>query len=174
MDLRNTIGNKSRQQNSYRVIGSFVFVRLHNSDKEMCVDLSIWEDWAKQYCWHLNANGYAATRYKGNNTIFHDIAFQERYKGQIIDHINGNRLDNRMANLRVVNRQQNAFNTGMRSDNTSGHIGVSWSKAKSKWVAQIQINGKSIYLGRYSLIEDAIAAREAAEVKYFGEYRRKK
>ena len=78
-----------------------------------------------------------------------------------------------MENLRLVNRTQNNMNTGLRSNNTSGHTGVAWDKSKRKWVAKIQIGGKAKFLGRYTDVEKAIKARIEAEEKYFGEYRRK-
>lgn len=53
-------------------------------------------------------------------------------------------------------------------------MGVSFYSKSQKWRAQIKISGEAIYLGSFSDIQDAIAAREAAEIKYFGEYRRKK
>lgn len=172
-EVLDTIGERTRSQNRFRIDGKIVHVFFNNKPAEMLVDLDVWNAWASTYCWNLNANGYAATGYNGKHTLFHNIAFPNRIKGIVIDHINGNRLDNRLKNLRLVNRQQNVMNSGMRSDNTSGHIGVSWSKSKKKWVAQIQISGVNKTLGRYDKIEDAVKARKEAEEKYFGEYRRK-
>ena len=139
----------------------------------MIVDIGEWEKWAKFCCWHLNANGYAATHIDGRNKLFHWVIFPEKESGVVVDHINGNRLDNRMENLRLVNRAQNNMNKGLGSNNTSGHTGVAWDKSKRKWGAKIQIGGKTKYLGRYTDIENAIKARTEAEEKYFGEYRRK-
>lgn len=164
---------RTEKRNISRIVGETVFVKLSNADDEMMVDLFVWEEWASRYCWHINANGYAATRFNGKNTIFHDIAFPDMQDGMCVDHIDGNRLDNRVNNLRIVTRWQNRLNCGTRKDNTSGHTGVSWARDKRKWVAQIQVHGKGIRLGRFSNIDDAIAARKAAEIKYFGEYRRK-
>lgn len=172
-EILDTIGERSRAQNDFRIDGNTVHVFFNNKPAEMLVDLDVWNEWASAYCWHLNANGYAATRHNGKNTIFHDIAFPNRSKDQLVDHINGKRLDNRIENLRIVNRQQNRTNSGIRSNNTSGHTGVAWDKSKRKWVAQIQIGGKAKFLGRYTDIEKAIKARTEAEEKYFGEYRRK-
>jgi len=60
-------------------------------------------------------------------------------------------------------------NIRIRRDNTSGVRGVSWSSRKQKWRAEIKINRKHIYLGAFKRQEDAIAARQAAELKYFGQ-----
>lgn len=94
-------------------------------------------------------------------------------KDAVVDHINGNKLDNRKCNLRICSQQQNTMNTCMHSNNTSGYKGVTWDKNRNKWIAQITVNYKNIHLGRYENIEDAIKARKEAEVKYFGEYRYK-
>lgn len=80
-----------------------------------------------------------------------------------VDHINGDKHDNRIANLRDVPRCINARNAKMYLHNKSGHNGVSWSKDKNMWTAQITINWKNRNLGSYSDINDAIAARKAAE-----------
>lgn len=170
---RSVLGESSKKENLYRIGGSCVYVKLSNAEKEMIVDIGEWEKWAKFCCWHLNANGYAATHIDGRNKLFHWVIFPEKESGVVVDHINGNRLDNRMENLRLVNRAQNNMNKGLRSDNTSGHTGVSWDKSKGKWVVQIQIDGKNKHIGRYASKKDAINARIKAEEKYFGEYRRK-
>ena len=81
-----------------------------------------------------------------------------------IDHIDGNRANNAITNLREVTVQENARNRTISKTNKSGHIGVRGDK--EKWRAEIRVSGISIYLGRYANIEDAIAARQAAEIKY--------
>ena len=88
-----------------------------------------------------------------------------------IDHINRDRTDNRIENLREATDAQNRRNMSRRHDNTSGHVGVSWCSRTKKWVAQIQHTGKNIFLGRCREKEDAIAARKAGELKYWGAYR---
>lgn len=86
-----------------------------------------------------------------------------------LDHVNRVRTDNRISNLREVTNKQNMQNAGKRSDNTSGHPGVSWHKQRSKWRAQIEHNQKRIHLGYFTDIEDAIAARKAAEKLYWAD-----
>lgn len=83
-----------------------------------------------------------------------------------VDHINHIRDDNRILNLREVTHQENNKNKSMQCDNTSGTTGVYWNKRDKKWVAHIQIDGKSIYLGRFSSKSDAVEARKQAEIKY--------
>ena len=86
-----------------------------------------------------------------------------------IDHINRIRSDNRIANLRDVSHKQNNQNKSKPSNNTSGHPGVVWHKRISKWQVKIKHNYKYIHLGYYTNIEDAIAARKAAEKIYWAD-----
>lgn len=94
--------------------------------------------------------------------------FGEWPKDQL-DHINRNRSDNRIANLREVTNKQNHQNKSKPSNNTSGHPGVSWHRRISKWIAKITHNQKQIHLGYFSILEDAIAARKAAEKLYWSD-----
>ena len=89
-----------------------------------------------------------------------------------VDHINGNRADNRWCNLRSATRPQNGRNTAIGTSNKSGCKGVSFRKDTSKWHARIVVDGKTILLGNFSLIEDAISARKTAEMKYHGIFAR--
>lgn len=83
-----------------------------------------------------------------------------------IDHINRDRADNRLENLRSISHRENNLNKGVFSHNTSGRTGVSWCKQTSKWSASIKVNQKSKRLGRYVSFFDACCARASAEVFY--------
>jgi len=85
-----------------------------------------------------------------------------------IDHINGDKLDNRRENLRSATRSQNMMNSGKPKNNTSGHKGVSWHR--NKWEARIIINGKKKHLGCFEDKEEAAKAYKEAAEKYFGEF----
>mgnify|MGYP001766451268 CR=1 FL=1 len=76
-----------------------------------------------------------------------------------IDHINRIKTDNRIANLRDVTNRENSQN---KSTNTSGYVGVSWSKQKSKWQARIEVDGKSRHLGFFDDPRDASNAYQMA------------
>lgn len=84
-------------------------------------------------------------------------------KGQIIDHINGNKLDNRKNNLRFVTKSQNGQNRRCK--------GITYDKQRKKWCVNIVVNKKKYYLGRYKTEEEALLVRKEAEIKYQGEYR---
>jgi hypothetical protein len=83
-----------------------------------------------------------------------------------IDHRNRDRSDNRMSNLRPVSRAENKQNSKVYRGNSSGFKGVAWSDRHRAWVARIWSNKRVTHLGRFPSINDAIAARKAAEAKY--------
>ena len=83
-----------------------------------------------------------------------------------IDHIDGDRTNNRFENLRDVTQSKNMRNSSIRSDNTSGVVGVYLEKKSGTWYAQIKTGGTVKHLGQFPSFEDAVAARAAAEIKY--------
>ena len=88
------------------------------------------------------------------------------------DHVNGNGLDNRRANLREATQSQNSANRELSSSNTSGYKGVSWSRGTRKWVAQIGVNGRRIYLGLFADPAEGARAYNRAALEHFGEFAR--
>ena len=87
-----------------------------------------------------------------------------------VDHINGNKLDNRKENLRLATPQQNSSNIGIRKNNKSGYKGVCWSKRDKKWIASIYKNNKKQYLGCFDDIVEAVRAYDRAALELFGEF----
>jgi len=83
---------------------------------------------------------------------------------QQIDHINRDRSDNRLINLRLATHSLNNQNKKIQINNTSGFKGVSYDKKIKKWVSNIGINNKNNRIGRYENISDAIHARQIAEI----------
>lgn len=84
-----------------------------------------------------------------------------------LDHVSGSTVDNRLINLRDVSNRENARNSALRSNNTSGVVGVNWNKSTQKWKAQIRTpNGVQKHLGYFSEKCDAIASRKAASLEY--------
>jgi len=81
----------------------------------------------------------------------------------IVDHIDGNGLNNSFDNLRIVNVMTNLRNAKRYTNNTSGTTGVTWSKQVNKWQAYIRDNTKLIHLGFHASIDVAITIRKAAE-----------
>lgn len=87
-----------------------------------------------------------------------------------IDHINGDRLDNRISNLRVVTQQQNAFNRVLYKNNVSGFKGVFWNKRQKKWCASIRSQRARYHLGYFSEFDAATQAYAAASERLHGEH----
>ena len=83
-----------------------------------------------------------------------------------LDHVNHSRTDNRMDNLREVTPSENQRNSSMAKNNTSGVTGVHWQEDRQKWNAQIVVENKTVYLGRFTQRWHAIRARKLAEVGY--------
>ncbi len=113
--------------------------------------------------------GYIGLTLDGSKYKAHRVAWLYCYGAWPniqIDHINRNRGDNRIANLREVTPAQNQQNTGPKKNSTSEFKGVSLQSSTGKWVAQIRINGKSTYLGLFELPEQAAAAYSKAAAKY--------
>ena len=119
-----------------------------------------------------NGRGYLQIRVCSRKHLAHRLAWLHTHgvwpKDQI-DHINRIRTDNRLANLREVTHKQNGQNASKRSDNKSGHPGVSWKKQNSKWQVKIMHNRKDIHLGYFATIEEALSARKAAEKLYWAD-----
>jgi len=87
-----------------------------------------------------------------------------------IDHIDGDRKNNKITNLRGATRQENLRNTGSRKNKTSNYKGVSWDKTRCKWVAYIKFNGKVKNLGRFNNEEDAALEYNKWAKEKFGVY----
>jgi hypothetical protein len=83
-----------------------------------------------------------------------------------IDHVDHNPRNNAIANLRDVSSAQNHQNRARKTKSASGYLGVTWHKRDRRWQAYIEIKGKSIHLGQYIDLDDAIVARKRAEMIY--------
>jgi len=127
---------------------------------------------------HLNNRGYLNGQIDGKKYLVHRIIYY-MYHGHIddtmqIDHIDGNPVNNRIENLRLVTRSQNQHNQKIPKNNTSGVKGVGWNKAKMKFKANLMKNNKNIHLGFYDTKEAAEKAITEAREKIHGEYARHK
>ena len=114
-------------------------------------------------------HGYLQIRIDRKRYLAHRLAWlymTGEFPKDQIDHINHVRVDNRLVNLRGATRQENGRNRSMQSNNTSGITGMSWDKHAGKWLAQIRVEGKQIYLGLYEDINAAILARQCGELLY--------
>lgn len=171
--LEETIFDK----NVIEIKENYAEIILKNKQKEevarALIDIEDVEK-VKEIKWCLITNdGYVKGGIGAKEEILlHRFLFKSN-NNELIDHINGNKLDNRKCNLRIVDYSKNAMNSKTPSNNTSGIKGVYWDKRSNKWEAAIQINMKKKSLGYFKNKEDAIKARKEAEKELFGEYARK-
>lgn len=121
--------------------------------------------------WHFS-NGYALHNVPGRTSQvrMHRVIMDAPDDKQI-DHINGDKLDNRRENLRLATNAENQRNTKRRSDNTSGYKGV-WQITNGRWRARLAVDGRDIHLGYFDTAEEAAAVRDVAALKYHGEFAR--
>jgi len=119
--------------------------------------------------WNERSQTFYATRNNGRDVKMHRVILGCK-KGEEVDHINHNGLDNRKSNLRKCSSSQNSCNRRMRKDNTSGIKGVYWYKLRAQWKAQIQVNGKNKHLGFFSSKEEAAQIYSEAAKKLHGEF----
>lgn len=87
-----------------------------------------------------------------------------------VDHIDGNGLNNAKSNLRLCTKAQNGMNRGPQRDNSSGYKGVGWDRSRHKWRAQITVNGKNTFIGRYNTKEKAARAYDKKAKELYGEF----
>lgn len=135
----------------------------------------------KDYTWHFG-DAYAQTsvvvgRINGANARrgvkMHRLIMSAK-ENEEVDHINGDRLDNRRSNLRVCTHKQNGRNKHRNARNTSGFKGVSLKKRGPNnmkcWYASIGVSGKRLYLGYYYTAIEAAEAYDQAAIEHHGEY----
>jgi hypothetical protein len=115
----------------------------------------------------LTSEGYTAFQINGAKIYAHRAAWAYVYgvwPDTEIDHINRQRNDNRIVNLRLATRCQNSQNTGAHKRNPTGCKGVTFHARNKKWQVQLRANSKTFYVGQYAKLADAVQARAIAEI----------
>lgn len=117
---------------------------------------------------NVDSHGYVAVRIGKKLMRVHRVAWvmMTGEVPKIIDHINRIKNDNRWVNLRNVDCIENNKNLSMKATNTSGHTGIYWNSSVEKWQAYINVDKRSLYLGIFDELDDAIIVRKDAEIKY--------
>ncbi len=144
--------------------------------KVALVDDDIYE-YLMQWKWYAHfAKGKWYARRKGGKWLFqktirmHRVIMNVTDPKILVDHRNGDGLNNQSENLRICTYTQNSHNASKHADNTSGYKGVSWHKATGKFQAQIRVNGEKLHLGLFSTAEEASDAYDEAAKKHHGEF----
>lgn len=128
-------------------------------------------DYLSQWKWTTSTQGYAYRKEKSTidparpNVHLHRVVM-DCPAGMVVDHINGNPLDNRRSNLRVCTQSTNLHNSRLAKNNKSGYQGVFWDKSSGKWVATLTVRGRSYRLGRHATLELAVEARRVGKNLY--------
>lgn len=117
--------------------------------------------------WYFMNSGYAVATIKGKKVLLHRFIMSAPI-GLEVDHVNGDKLDNRKNNLRLCTRQQNEVNKNPGKNNTSGFRGV--VKHKNGFKAQTYFMKKNIHIGYFKTEEEAVSAYKAKVKELFGEF----
>ena len=117
-------------------------------------------------------NLYYKTRYKDKNYLVHRLIFAWHYGyfPPMIDHIDGNKSNNKIQNLRAADNKSNQWNQKLHSKNTSGFKNVIYNKFKKVWVCRFKVNGKHIMRGYFKTPEEANELAIKMRKKMHGEF----
>lgn len=128
-----------------------------------------------KYKWCFSSQGYVvrnSSRKLGKQKTIrmHRLLLNVTDPKIMVDHIDGNPLNNQKSNLRNCTPSQNQANKKKTRKNSSGYKGVYWVKSRKSWVAHIEVNGRCIYAGCGKTAKDAAIKYNEAAKKYFGEF----
>ena len=167
------LNQNKKKYNEYDLTSkSFGVCYASNTKEEILFDKEDYE-LIKDYCWRVDSYGYVVTSTKNelsgkyNKIIKLHQLLSPCLNNYVIDHKNGNKLDNQKHNLRICHQSDNTKNHIIHKTNTTGVSGVTWNKENQNWRVRI---GKDINIGSFSDFNHAVKARKKAEEKYFGEY----
>jgi len=120
----------------------------------------------------VSSNGYRIIKIDGKVYLAHRLVFliHHGFMPEYIDHIDGNRLNNRIENLREATKTQNGSNMKLRSDNKTGFKGVTFHKTNKRYHAQLKVNGTNKHVGYFDTVELANDALVKARNELHGEF----
>lgn len=164
-------GKRNHKTNVYDLNDEYGIGWTFNTNKMFYFDLTDY-DLIKNYCWfeHCNQKTKYSRLQAYDASSKKAISMSELLGYKKYDHINRNPFDNRKKNFRPATCSENTRNRSLPRNNSSGVIGVSWHKGSQKWMSRIEVNKKSIYLGKFVDKNKAVIARLYAEAKYFGDF----
>ena len=114
----------------------------------------------------VHSKGYVGFKVAGKTYGEHRLVwlYHFGYMPKLVDHINGNRSDNRIENLREASPSENISNSKLASNNTSGAKGVIWAEDRKKWRARITSNGVRSWLGSFDSFDEALKGANTARI----------
>jgi hypothetical protein len=122
----------------------------------------------------LHPKGYKTVFVCGKAYLLHRLIFLYHY-GYLplqVDHIDTNKANNKIENLRESSESQNRCNSQMQQNNTSGYKNISWDKSRNKWHVAVALGGKTVFSKRFNDLDEAIVAAREARQKYHGVFAR--
>lgn len=151
---------KVRPRHHFKTDASFKMMNKRLANKQAGSIFTSNRNKKKTYYW--------GTRLKNKSRLIHRLIWKMIFNEwpEVIDHIDGNGLNNRLSNLRNVSKLENQKNHSIHSHNTSGIMGVSFVSGRNKWESYISKNNKKINLGIYFCFFEACCARKSAEYKH--------
>lgn len=152
--------------NNYRKYKNTYHITFNHCSQKCIIDMDDLNR-VKEHGWVVTKMGYARSNRKKNKVLMHRLVLNY-YGKKSIDHINGNKLDNRKSNLRICSQGENIQNAKTRKDNKSGFRGVSWHKQSKKWFAVISFNKKRFSLGYFGNKTDAAKVYNEKALELYG------
>lgn len=124
-------------------------------------------EYVLRHSWYLGSNGYPMT-YTARGKTLHKNLLGRQEQGYVIDHINRNKLDNRLENLRIITAKENSYNRTKSKNSNNIYKGV--KKSGNKYIATISKDGITKNIGGFETIEDAAKAYDMMAEELFGEF----
>ena len=162
-------GRCSRCGNCAKLVHEGQHYRYYDSNGDSFVFDESDLDIVNNHTWHIDDYGYPCTRIDNKNHRLTRMLLSPT-ENEYVDHINGNPRDNRRTNLRIAQCVDNQRNMRIPKHNTSGYKGVTFSKEKNRYKAQISINDKTKHIGYFDNPEDAAQAYDTAARFLYGEF----
>lgn len=169
-----TMSETMKKYNQYNNLNDDYGIGYTSKGDEFYFDTEDY-DKIKDYCWHINNNGYVCTNMydedgKHKILLMHRLIMNCVDDKISVDHKNHRTNDNRKNNLRITTQSQNLMNQSLNQNNTSGVTGVYFDNHSNKWAAEIKVNRKKKSLGHFINFDEAVRARKKAEDELFGEF----
>lgn len=161
-----TLDPQRKSKNTYTIKEDCVELISKRGEK-ILIDLQDFEKVIK-HSWCITKSGYAVANIGGIVTPLHRYILSPSTT-QIIDHINGNKLDNQRSNLRICDNKSNVRNSRLSKNSSMPYPGIRVTKG-GRFKTRITVNRVEKSLGTYATFEEALQARQKAEIQFFGDY----